>query len=92
MQEIEEMQVRSLGWEDSLEEEMATHSGTLAWSGWSNVPETPTGLCFQDSHLSSHLPSLHPPNSSSILWQERGPQPLKVIPELCDTQNPKQEN
>ena len=23
--------VRSLGWEDSLEEEMATHSGILVW-------------------------------------------------------------
>ena len=27
-----EMQVRSLGWEDPLEEEMATHSSILAWS------------------------------------------------------------
>ena len=26
-----ETQVRSLGWEDSLEKEMATHSNTLAW-------------------------------------------------------------
>ena len=25
------MWVRSLGWEDPLEEEMATHSSTLAW-------------------------------------------------------------
>ena len=25
------MQVRSLGWEDPLEEEMATHSSILAW-------------------------------------------------------------
>ena len=24
--------VQSLGWEDSLEEEVATHSGILAWS------------------------------------------------------------
>ena len=28
---IQEMQVRSLGWEDLLEKEMATHSSTLAW-------------------------------------------------------------
>ena len=27
MQELQEMQVRSLGWEDHLEEGMATHSG-----------------------------------------------------------------
>ena len=28
---IRETQVRSLGWEDSLEKEMATHSSILAW-------------------------------------------------------------
>ena len=27
----QETQVRSLAWEDPLEEEMATHSSTLAW-------------------------------------------------------------
>ena len=31
MQETEETQVRSLGQEDSLEKEMATHSSVLAW-------------------------------------------------------------
>ena len=30
-QEMEEMQVRSLGGEDPLEKEMATHSSILAW-------------------------------------------------------------
>ena len=30
MQEIEEMRVQSLGWEDPLEEGMATHSSILA--------------------------------------------------------------
>ena len=28
---MQEMQVQSLGWEDPLEEEMATHSSMLAW-------------------------------------------------------------
>ena len=28
---VQEMQVRSLGWEDPLEKEMATHSSILAW-------------------------------------------------------------
>ena len=28
---MQETQVQSLGWEDPLEKEMATHSGTLAW-------------------------------------------------------------
>ena len=31
MQETQEMQVRSLGWEDPLEKEMAIHSSILAW-------------------------------------------------------------
>ena len=31
MQEVLEAQVKSLGWEDSLEEEVATHSTILAW-------------------------------------------------------------
>jgi len=28
---MQEMQVQSLGWEDPVEEEMATHSSILAW-------------------------------------------------------------
>ena len=31
MQAMQEMQVRSLGWEDPLEEKMAIHSSILAW-------------------------------------------------------------
>ena len=31
MQEQQETWVRSLGWEDPLEEEMAAHSSSLAW-------------------------------------------------------------
>ena len=34
-----EAQVQSLGWEDPLEEEMATHSGILAWrTPWTEEP------------------------------------------------------
>ena len=36
MQEIQEMRVQSLGWEDPLEKKMATHSGILAWK----IPST----------------------------------------------------
>ena len=33
------MQVRSLGWEDPLEEEMLTHSSILAWEiPWTEEP------------------------------------------------------
>ena len=36
---IRETWVRSLGWEDPLEKEMATHSSTLAWKiPWSEEP------------------------------------------------------
>ena len=31
MQETQETLVRSLGWEDPLENEMVTHSSVLAW-------------------------------------------------------------
>ena len=34
MQETQETWVRSLGWEDPLEESMATHSSILAWRIW----------------------------------------------------------
>ena len=36
---MQETQVRSLGWEDPLEEDMATHSSTLAWKiPWTEEP------------------------------------------------------
>ena len=39
MQETQEMWVQSLGWEDPLEEEMATHSSILAWEiAWTEGP------------------------------------------------------
>ena len=31
MQELQKMRPQSLGWEDPLEEDMATHSSILAW-------------------------------------------------------------
>jgi len=39
MQKAKETWARSLGWEDALEEEMATHSSILAWKiPWTEVP------------------------------------------------------
>ena len=36
---MQETRVRSLGWEDPLEKEMATHSRTLAWKiPWTEKP------------------------------------------------------
>ena len=47
MQEMQEVQVGSLGQEDPLEEEMATHASILAW----RIPwtEDPGGLQFMGS-------------------------------------------
>ena len=37
---VRETRVQSLGWEDALEKEMATHSSTLAWKiPWTEEPD-----------------------------------------------------
>ena len=47
---MQETGVRSLGWEDPLEKEMATHSSILAWRIlWT---EEPSRLQSMDSHMS----------------------------------------
>ena len=39
-----ETQIRSLGWEDPLEKEMAVHSSILAWwISWTEEPGRPWG-------------------------------------------------
>ena len=49
---IQETQVRSLGREDSLEKEIATHSSNLAWRiSWT---EEPGGLQFMGSQRVGH--------------------------------------
>ena len=52
MQEMQEMQFRSLGWEDVLEEGMATHFSILAW----RIPwtEEPGGLQSMGSQTVRH--------------------------------------
>ena len=52
MQETQEMWVQSLGGEDSLEEEMTTHSSILAW----RIPWTKEsgGLQFMGSQRVGH--------------------------------------
>ena len=57
MQEIQETQVQSLGREDPLEEEMATHSSILAWK----VPwiEEPGGLQCKESQRVRHDEHFH---------------------------------
>ena len=49
-------QVRSLGWEDPLEKEMATHSSTLTWKiPWTEEPGRATvhGVAKSQTQLSN---------------------------------------
>ena len=57
---IQETQVQSLGWEDPLEKEMATHSSILAWSiPWTEEPGGLQSTGCQESDMTErlHLPS-----------------------------------
>ena len=52
MPAVQETQVRSVGWEDALEKEMATHSSILAWKiSWT---EEPGGLQSMGSQRVRH--------------------------------------
>ena len=47
---MQETQVQSLGWEDSLEEEMATHSSILVWEiPWTQEPGRLQSMGLQKS-------------------------------------------
>ena len=52
MQEMQETRVCCLGWEDPLEEGMATHSRILAWRIW--WTEEPGRLQSMGSHSVGH--------------------------------------
>ena len=57
MQETQEMQVRSLGQKDPLEEEMATHSRILAWEiPWTEGPGRFQSMGFSRQEYWSGLP------------------------------------
>ena len=53
MQETQEMWVQSLGWKDSLEEEMAPHSSILSWKiPWAEDPGGLQSMLLLLSHFS----------------------------------------
>ena len=59
-QETPEMQFPSLHWEDPLEEEMTTHSSTLAWKlPWTEEPNTVQKVSKSQTQLSdlTHKPA-----------------------------------
>ena len=70
---MREIWVRSLGWEDPLEKEKATHSNILAW----RIPWTVYPWCHKESDMTERL-SLHFFNTKSGL----------LFPSLGDLPNP----
>ena len=75
MQETQEMRVQSLGQEDPLEEEMASHSSILAWEiPWTEESDSPWGHKELDTtecmHMRAHThthPRLYGPQSLKYL-------------------------
>ena len=61
MQETQEMLLPSLGQEDPLEEEMATHSNILAWKiPWTEEPgRLPVQGITKESETNEHTHALH---------------------------------
>ena len=60
MQETQEMWVQSLGQEDPLEEEMATHSSILAWRiPWTKEPGRLQSMGSQESDMAWRLNHYH---------------------------------
>jgi len=54
-QETREMQVQSLGQEDPLKEEMATHSSILAWKiPWTEEPDVEKKILPENPWQRSH--------------------------------------
>ena len=76
MQETQETPIQSLGWDDPLEEEMATHSSILALkSSW---PEEPGGLYSPWGHKESDTTeqlSTHKHSKSDLIFVYNYPSP-----------------
>ena len=64
MQEMQDRRVQSLGWEDPLEEETATHSSILAWEiSWTEESGGPCichGVTKSQTQLSTYACPLFP--------------------------------
>ena len=67
---MQEMQVQSLGWEDLLEEEMATHSSIPAWEiPWTEEPGWLQSMGSQKSQtwLSDYIMTV--PSRTLLMYQ-----------------------
>ena len=66
------MQVQSLGWEDPLEEEMATHSSILAWRiPWTVQPGGLSPWGCKDQATTERQSTLKR-DKGTITWESRG--------------------
>ena len=77
MQEIQEIRVPSLGWEEPLEKEMATHSSILAWKiSWTVDPNRLQSMESQrvghDAHTHKHTLRLKLCRLSCVLSSIKG--------------------
>ena len=65
--EMQETQVRSLGWEDPLEEGMATHSSILAWRiPWTEEPGGLQSMGSQRLGEYTHIPCYTSPPMTDL--------------------------
>ena len=78
---MQKVQVRSLGWEDPLEKELATHSSILPWIiPWTEEPE---GLQSMGSKKSLGLATKQQVRSTWVTSLTRFINP--VVVSLCET-------
>ena len=72
---VQETWVLSLGWEDPLEKEMATHSSTLAWRiPWMEEPGRLQSMGLQSRTRLSGFTSLATVPLSRGLWAASSPE------------------
>ena len=80
-------QVRSQGWEDPLEKEMATHSSTLAWKiPWTEEPGELQSMGYKESDTPGqlHKPQESPWRCNQSVLKETNPEyPLEGLLWKC---------
>ena len=86
MQEPQESQVQSLGWEDLLEEEMPTHYSILAW----RIPWTEELVGLQSMHgvtkswtRLKRISPAQPPGKSGIQLHKKRLSAEELMPSNC---------
>ena len=71
---VQETWVRSLGWKDPLEKEMATHSSILAWKiPWTITYQAPLSMGFSRQEYWSRLPFSSPGDVPDPRIEPRSP-------------------